>query len=231
MKKVNSTYEHSLDRNNRNRHICNLSDSQAVIKALSKHQITSKLAWDCHQFLIQLAKHNRVQLIWVPGHEGIPSNKTADQLARTGPEHLYIGPESACCISVGVAKKAVRGWTNRNHKKHWESITGLRQAKGFILGPSAKRTRDLLKLNRDQLRWVVGLFTGHCHLKGHLFKLGLADNSICERCQEKDKSATHILCDCEAIAYLRLSHVGQFLWKQMTTMTPLCTKFYISFEV
>jgi hypothetical protein len=20
-----------------------------------------------------------------------------------------------------------------------------------------------LKLNRDQLRWVVGLFTGHCH--------------------------------------------------------------------
>jgi hypothetical protein len=26
-----------------------------------------------------------------------------------------------------------------------------------------------LKLNRDQLRWVVGLLTGHCHLKGHLF--------------------------------------------------------------
>jgi hypothetical protein len=32
---------------------------------------------------------------------------------------------------------------------------------------------NLLKLNRDQLRWVVGLLTGHCHLKGHLFKLGL----------------------------------------------------------
>jgi hypothetical protein len=37
---------------------------------------------------------------------------------------------------------------------------------------------------------VVGLFTGHCHLKGHLFKLGLTDYPICERCIE-DESATH----------------------------------------
>jgi hypothetical protein len=57
---------------------------------------------------------------------------------------------------------------------------------------------------------VVGLFTGHCHLKGHLFKLGLTDDPTCERCQEEDESATHILCDCEATAYLRFRHLGQF---------------------
>jgi hypothetical protein len=28
-------------------------------------------------------------------------------------------------------------------KKHWESTIGLKQAKGFISGPSAKRTMDL----------------------------------------------------------------------------------------
>jgi hypothetical protein len=94
-------------------------------------------------------------------------------------------------------------------KKHWESTTGLKQAKGLIPRPSARRTKDLLKLNRDQLRWVVGLLTGHCLLKGHLFKLGLTDDPICERCIEEDKSATHILCDCEAIAYLRFRHLGQ----------------------
>jgi hypothetical protein len=33
---------------------------------------------------------------------------------------------------------------------------------------------------------------------------------ICERCLEEDESATHILCDCEAIAYLRFLHFGQF---------------------
>jgi hypothetical protein len=81
----------------------------------------------CHQSLIQLNKHNRVQLIWVPGHEGVVGNETADQLARTGSEHPFIGPEPACDISVGVAKKAVRDWTNTYHKKYWESVTGLRQ--------------------------------------------------------------------------------------------------------
>jgi hypothetical protein len=34
---------------NIDRNICILSDSQAAIKALDKHQITSKLVWDCHQ--------------------------------------------------------------------------------------------------------------------------------------------------------------------------------------
>jgi hypothetical protein len=57
---------------------------------------------------------------------------------------------------------------------------------------------------------MLGLFTGHCHLKGHLFKLGLTDDPTCERCLKEEGSATHILCDCEAIAHLRFCHVGQF---------------------
>jgi hypothetical protein len=120
----------------------------------------------------------------------------------------FIRPEPPRGMSpVGVAKKAIRGWTNRNHWKYWESITGLKQAKGLIPGPSARRMNDLLKLNRQQLRWVVGLLAGHCHLKGHPFKLGLRDDPICERCLE-DESATHILCECEAVAHVRFCHLG-----------------------
>jgi hypothetical protein len=57
---------------------------------------------------------------------------------------------------------------------------------------------------------VVGLFRGHCHQKGHLFKLGLINDAICERCQEEDESDTHIPCDCEAVAQIRFRHLGQF---------------------
>jgi hypothetical protein len=92
-------------------------------------------------------------------------HETIDQLARTGSEHPFTGPEPACGISTGVAKKVVRDWTERNHKKR-ESTAGLKEAKGLIPGPSARRIKDLLKLNRDPLRWVVGLFTEHCHRKG-----------------------------------------------------------------
>jgi hypothetical protein len=69
---------------------------------------------------------------------------------------------------------------------------------------------DLLKLIRNQLRWVVGLLTGHYHLKGHLYKLGLTDDPTCDRCLQEDESATRILCDCDAIAYLKFRHLGQF---------------------
>jgi hypothetical protein len=87
----------------------------------------------------------------VPGHEGIVGNETADQLARTGSEHPFTGPEPSCGISFGVAKKVVRDWMKRNHK-HWESTTGLKQAKGLIYGPSAKRMKDLLKLNKKPIK-------------------------------------------------------------------------------
>jgi hypothetical protein len=56
---------------------------------------------------LQLTKHNRIQLIWVPGHEDMACNKP-DLLARLASEHLFIGPEPALGISMGVAKKAVR---------------------------------------------------------------------------------------------------------------------------
>jgi hypothetical protein len=105
----------------------------------------------------------------VPGHEGIVGNETADQLARTGSYHPLIGNEPACGIAIGVAKKVVRDWMSRKHQEYWESLTGLRQAKGLVQGSYAKRTKDPLRLKRDHLRWVVGLLTGHFHLKGHLF--------------------------------------------------------------
>jgi hypothetical protein len=148
---IKACVKEKIDRNYRNRNINIISDSQAARKTLVKYQINSKLVWDCYQTLMELANHNRVQLVWVPGHEGIAGNETADQLPKTGSEYPFIGPEPACGISMGVAKKAIRDWTTTTRKKYWESLTGLRQAKGLIRGPSAKRAKELLKLNRNQV--------------------------------------------------------------------------------
>jgi hypothetical protein len=80
----------------------------------------------------------------------------------------------------------------------------------FVIIRQFRLCQDLLRPNRDQLRWVVGLLTGHCHLKGHLSKLGLTADPNCERCLEDDESSIHILCDCEAVAYTRFRHLGQY---------------------
>jgi hypothetical protein len=46
-------------------------------------------------------------------------------------------------------------------------------------------------------------------LRQTLFKLGLINDPICERCLEEDESATHILCNCEAVDQIRFRHLGQ----------------------
>jgi hypothetical protein len=58
---------------------------------------------------------------------------------------IYIGPESACGISIGVATIAARDWTNRNHKECWESVTGLTRVKGL-------NTRALCQKNEGSVK-------------------------------------------------------------------------------
>jgi hypothetical protein len=59
--------------------------------------------------------------------------------------------------------------------------------------------------------WGFGLdWCGSWLCLAVLCKLGLTDDPTCERCLQEDESATHILCDCEAIAYLKFRHPGQF---------------------
>jgi hypothetical protein len=56
----------------------------------------------------------------------------------------------------------------------------------------------------------------HSSVKLHIGSLSqyvtkfITDDPTCERCLQEDESATHILCDCEGIAYLRFRHLDQF---------------------
>jgi hypothetical protein len=67
-------------------------------------------------------------------------------------------------------------------------------------------------------------------LERHLFKMGLTNSPTCERCLEKDESATHILCDCEAIAYLKCRHLGHY-FMEPGDYQDVPVRYYTSFEV
>jgi hypothetical protein len=71
-------------------------------------------------------------------------------LAKLGSEWPFIGPEPACSISVVVAKNMVKDWT-REHRKYCDSRSRLKQAWKLIQGTSANKTKELLKLNRNQV--------------------------------------------------------------------------------
>jgi ribonuclease HI len=138
----------NIEKGYKGRNIYILSDSQAAIKVLNNFKINSILVWDCHQSLMRLADHNRIQLIWMPGHMGIDGNEMADKLARQGSSCPFIGPQPALGISAKIAREVIRGWTNRKHTEYCQSIHGRRQARGFLKRPSTKRPGELLSLSR-----------------------------------------------------------------------------------
>jgi hypothetical protein len=70
----------------------------------------------------------------------IDGNETADQLARQGSSHPFIGPEPALGISAKVARGMFRDWTSRKHEEHWQSIRGQKQAKGFLKRTLCKKS-------------------------------------------------------------------------------------------
>jgi hypothetical protein len=64
-------------------------------------------------------------------------------------------------------------------------------------------------LSPNQLRILMGLLTGHCHISGHPFKLGLVDHHRCDRC----KQASETTSCCETFATLRFRHLAQHFMK------------------
>jgi hypothetical protein len=60
-----------------------------------------------------------------------------------------------------------------------------------------------------QIMSICGLYF-NINIYNVLFKFGLTNDPICERCLEEDESATHVLRDCEAVAHIRFRHLGQF---------------------
>lgn len=81
-----------------------------IADQLAKHDIVHLIRVPGHRAGIETADHwpnMTAQLIWVPGHQAIAGIETAAQLAKPGSEWPLMGPELACSISMGSAKKVV----------------------------------------------------------------------------------------------------------------------------
>jgi hypothetical protein len=59
------------------------------------------------------------------------------------------------------------------------------------------------------MRLVVGLLTGHCHLRKHLHRLRIYEEEpVCGKCGMGEETAHHILFECEALGRIRYSALG-----------------------
>jgi hypothetical protein len=115
----------------------------------------------------------------------------------------------------GTFQESDHGLDNQRPQEMLEFVSKRKQEKALIQGLSAKKARELLNFNRTLT----------------FSSLGLVNSLRCERCLVKEESATHILCDCEAIILFKILTYGITSWNQVTTMMPPYRKAYVSLRV
>ena len=80
-----------------------------------------------------------------------------------------------------------------------------RQSRELISGPDLATRAQLLSFNRTHSRIVISLLTGHNTLRRHLYIMGLGNNPTCRKYGTEEETSVHILCECEALASLKIN--------------------------
>jgi hypothetical protein len=122
------------------------------------------------QVLEKLSKSNKVTLMWIPGHQGIPGNEEADMLAMEGA--VEVPPNQFAAIPFSVGKNLIKKQLEQRHWTRWTACTGYRQSKMLMRYPLPSTASELLAMNKLRLRDAIGLLTGHTSLRAHLYTLG-----------------------------------------------------------
>jgi ribonuclease HI len=203
---INKCASMLTDKSVENKTINIYSDSQAALRALKNNLIMSKTVKETVGALKDLCTKNKVNLQWIPAHQGFVGNEIADECAKlaadspTKPADLIVG------VSKGNMKTILKDRFLEKAKHEWTHKPGMKHAKKFIKDYNARRSKDILNLHRNQIHLVTGMLTGHYPLRGRLHRMRLIEEDICRFCNEEEETAEHILCNCFALVRLRLKY-------------------------
>lgn len=189
--------------------ICIYNDSLGALNALDNPIIRGKLVLECVQLLEQLAQTNNVHVIWIPSHNGIYGNDTADKIAKYGATIPVCGPEPHIALDTAMAKKYNEQWLAQQIQIAWSSYRRDTHAKQFLAKANNDISDQILNMTKANIRITIGLITGHCGLNSHLARIGIRNDPDCDLCGRDSETAIHILCDCQSLSHIRRKYFAK----------------------
>ena len=166
-------------------------DSQSAIKALQSYTTFMKSVLECKKLVNKVGEANTICINWIPGHTGQLGNEIADRLAKLGADMEADGAEPRVAISQCVIKSATEKWFRNRQDQDWQNRVDCRQTK-LVLPATGHRWGQCTKyLNRNEMRILTQIATGHGCLQRHKFNMGLVDRPNCELCGEETDSHTY----------------------------------------
>jgi hypothetical protein len=139
-------------------------------------------------------------------------NTVAGELTKESASHSLTESE----LYLLYLQTLAREWSGNGQTGITRSTGGSyldKSSLGTFLKTLCEKSEKLLIMSRNQLRIMTGLLTGSCHLKRHLFKMGLMNSAKRDRWKQASETAQHILCDCAALATLIFWHLARHFMK------------------
>ena len=148
----------------------------------------------------------KICIYWVPGHEGIAGNEKAGQLAKeAASRHPEENKETPPIVDVAF-KAIIREWRDTNRKRRREDCSQAKE----LMGAEMKRNiaRDIIDMERDKARGVVGILCGHTPLNANLHTIGVSESDMCSLYEVTRDDTTHVLCECSRTMEIRNRCLG-----------------------
>lgn len=159
------------------------TDSMSTLQALDSPD-PGPLIQSLKASLATLTKKAPTTLQWVPAHVGLSGNEHADRLAKEGSQLTQ--PNTS--VTYEEAKTLLRS----RFRRDWASLNDGYQA----------HQDPIQTLERRHQTTIFRLRTGHCGLRAHLKRIGVANTALCQ-CEQADQTPSHILQDCPLYEELR----------------------------
>ena len=96
----------------------------------------------------------------------------------------------------------------KEHDENWKKRKDCRQTKLILPGAHHKWKSKILKYERRHLRVLTQLVTGHANLKRHRYLMGMETSPTCDKCQEDEETAIHLMTTCPHYWWERMQYLG-----------------------
>lgn len=198
-------------------------DSQAAIKAIESRNIRSEVVSRCRQELQVLNEQHLLKLCWVPGHNNILGNEKADELARNGSNTDIDMVDNRVKIPLAIYKQKVTDKFQKLMIVRWEQSNSYLTTKQTWGNLKKNNSKTILGLNKNDLRSLIGVLTGHNPLCYHLKRMGFQVSELCRWCggSEIEEDSFHFLCQCPALSQRRHRILGAFLFQNLDDIEDL----------